>query len=129
NTIVLRDNTGNFATNMITLVGTVANPTDAATKAYVDSVTSTGIIPKEPAIVVSLFNETLSGLSTIDGVSLAVNDRVLLVNQINPTENGLWLAQVGAWTRPADFSSGSTVGPAYILILEGVNAGSSWISD
>src|SRR5690606_12952870 len=35
-TIVLRDGSGNFATNMITIDGTVTNPTDVATKDYVD---------------------------------------------------------------------------------------------
>ena len=35
--IVVRDGSGNFATNMITLNGTVTNPTDAATKNYVDT--------------------------------------------------------------------------------------------
>ncbi len=38
--IVVRDGSGNFATNMITLNGTVTNPTDAATKAYVDAASS-----------------------------------------------------------------------------------------
>ena len=37
NAIVARDASGNFTTTMITLTGTVTNPTDAATKAYVDS--------------------------------------------------------------------------------------------
>src|SRR5581483_6818259 len=38
NTIVKRDASGNFSTTMITLTGTTTNSTDAATKAYVDSV-------------------------------------------------------------------------------------------
>ena len=38
--IVVRDGSGNFATNMITLAGTTTNPTDAATKAYVDAAVS-----------------------------------------------------------------------------------------
>jgi len=41
-TIVARDGSGNFTTNMITLSGTVTNPTDAATKAYVDSIVPSG---------------------------------------------------------------------------------------
>lgn len=36
--IVARDGSGNFSTNMITLGGTTTNATDAATKAYVDSI-------------------------------------------------------------------------------------------
>jgi hypothetical protein len=37
-TIVARDASGNFSTAMVTLTGTTTNATDAATKAYVDSV-------------------------------------------------------------------------------------------
>src|SRR5260221_5883545 len=77
--IVVRDGSGNFATNMITLTGTVTNNTDAATKAYVDSAVSTGLVAKTPAEAVSLTNQTLSGFPTVDGVSFPTGtDRVLL---------------------------------------------------
>src|SRR4030095_3783322 len=67
-------------------------------------------------------------LQIIDGVLLVANDRVLLVGQTDPIENGLWLAQVGAWIRPADFATGSAAGQAYVLITSGIiNAGSSWL--
>ena len=129
NYIVVRDSFGNFATNMITLNGTTTNPTDAATKAYVDSVASSGLIAKVPAVVVSIANETLSGFPTIDGVSFpSGTNRILLTGQANPVENGLWIAQAGAWTRPADFASATTAGEAYVLILAGtVYEASSWL--
>ena len=130
NNIVVRDGSGNFATNQITISGTVTNNTDAATKEYVDAAVSTGLVAKTPALVVSTTDIILSGTQTIDGVALVVNDRVLLVGQTNPVENGLWLVQAGAWTRPADFATGSTVGQAYVLITSGtVNGGSSWLSN
>lgn len=126
--IVVRDGSGNFETNMITIDGTVTNPTDVATKAYVDTVAATGIVAHTPALVVSNSNVALTGLQTIDGVTLSANDRVLLVAQTNPVENGLWLAQSGSWTRPTDFANGSTAGQAYVLILSGaVYEGSSWL--
>ena len=126
--IVVRDGSGNFATNMITLAGSTTNATDAATKAYVDSVISAGLVAKTPALVVSTSNVALTGLQTIDSVTLVVNDRVLLVNQTNSVENGLWLAQSSAWTRPTDFATGTAAGQAYVLITSGaVNAGSSYL--
>ncbi len=128
--IVVRDGSGNFITNQITIVGAVTNPTDAATKQYVDNAISTGLVAKTPALVVSTTNVTLSGLQTIDGVSLVANDRVLLVGQTNPVDNGLWLVQAGSWIRPADFANGSTVGQAYVLITSGnLNTGSSWLAN
>jgi len=128
--IVVRDGSGNFAANMITLFGTTSNATDVATKAYVDSTVSGGLVAKTPAVVVATTNIILSGIQTIDGVLLVANDRVLLVGQTNPVENGLWLVQAGAWTRPADFATGTAAGQAYVLILSGaINAGTSWLSN
>lgn len=128
NTIVLRDALGDFNATMISLSGSVVNPNDAATKAYVDSAVSTGFTIHDPAVVVSTTNVPLTGNQTIDGVTLVPNDRVLLVGQTNPVENGLWLDQAGAWTRPTDFASGTQAGEAYVLITFGnTNAGSSWV--
>ena len=128
--IIVRDSTGNFSTNMITIIGTTTNSTDVATKSYVDSVASTGLIAKTPAIVVSPTNigSPPTGLLTIDLIILIEGDRVLLVGQTGPVENGLWVAQSDEWIRPTDFDTGSTADEAYVLILSGANyAGSSWL--
>jgi hypothetical protein len=128
NTVVLRNSTGTFSTQQITIDGPVVNPNDTATKAYVDQAVSLGFVVHPPAIVVSTSNVALSGLPTIDGVTLVATNRVLLINQSNPIENGLWVAAAGAWTRPSDFLSGTLAGEAYVLILEGtLNQGSSWV--
>ncbi len=132
NTIVLRDGSKNFATNMITLNGSVVNPTDAATKAYVDAAIGLGFEVKEPALVASTTPVATTGLYTLDGVALSANDRVLLVGQGGAVpadvNNGLWLAQVGAWTRPADFATGTPAGTAYVLVTSGnTYAGASWV--
>ncbi len=127
-TIVARDSFGNFSTNMILISGSVTNPNDVATKSYVDNAVATGFTVHSPAVVVSLTNITLTGLQTIDGVTLISNARVLLVGQTNPVQNGLWLAQAGSWTRPTDFASGTEAGTAYVLIESGtINAGTSWV--
>ena len=95
---------------------------------YADSIFAKRLVAKTPALVVSISDVALSTLLTIDGVTLAVNDRVLLVNQTNTIENGLWEAQTGAWTRPADFNTGDLADQAYVLITSGsTNAGSSWL--
>ena len=126
--IVVRDGSGNFATKMITIDGTTTNPTDVATKSYVDSVAVTGLVVKNPALVVSLSNVSISGLQTIDGESLSDGDRVLLVGQSDAVDNGLWVASTGAWTRPTDFEDGTTAGTAYVLITSGyTEIGSSWV--
>ena len=53
-------------------------------------------------VAVSTSNITLATLLTIDGVSLNINDRVLVTAQTDPAENGTYLAAMGAWSRTAD---------------------------
>lgn len=45
---------------------------------------------------------TLSGEQTIDGVSAVTGDRVLVKNQTDPTENGIYVVDTGDWNRAAD---------------------------
>ena len=49
--------------------------------------------------------ESLSGLLTIDGVTLAEGDRVLVNGQTAPADNGVWVASVGNWTRAEDMDA------------------------
>jgi hypothetical protein len=45
----------------------------------------------------------LEGLLVIDGFQTADGDRVLLVNQTDPIENGIYNASTGLWPRAVDF--------------------------
>lgn len=63
-----------------------------------------GMVYLEQARLVATANRVLSGLTAIDGVTPVANDRILLVGQSDATQNGVWLAASGAWTRPADFT-------------------------
>jgi hypothetical protein len=48
-------------------------------------------------------NTALTGLfTTADGVVLSDGDYVLLVGQTSGLQNGIWLANSGAWTRPTE---------------------------
>lgn len=58
---------------------------------------------KAPVRLATTAAITLSGLQTIDGVALASGDRVLVKNQSNAIDNGIWVASVGAWSRAKDF--------------------------
>ena len=46
---------------------------------------------KAPVKAATTANITLSGLQTIDGVSCAAGDRVLVKNQATPSENGIYV--------------------------------------
>lgn len=57
---------------------------------------------KAPCKVATTGNITLSGLQIVDGVQLVDDDRVLVVNQTTQTENGIYNADSGDWTRAQD---------------------------
>jgi hypothetical protein len=125
-TLMLRDVDGNTIINKITINDTPINNTDGANKAYVDAVAQ-GLKVKNSVRVIGLSNSALSGLLTIDGVTLLANDRVLLTGQTTTTQDGIYLANAGAWTRALDFKIGDNVASAFMFVEEGtINADTGW---
>ena len=117
-------------------ITSLANPTsaqDAATKAYVDGV-SQGLDVKESVRAASTGNLTLSGAQMIDGVSVA-DDRVLVKDQSSASENGIYVAAAGAWSRAADFDGSASGGAdaedvkgAFFFVEEGaINADNGFV--
>lgn len=70
---------------------------------------------KVPVRVATTAAITLSGEQTIDGVAVVTDDRVLVKDQASGVDNGIYVADTGAWARSADadgsydFVSGSLV--------------------
>lgn len=67
---------------------------------------------KRPVRVASTVNLTLSAFQTIDGVTPAASDenlRVLVKNQMTPSENGIYLMTTGSWERADDFDGNRDV--------------------
>jgi len=58
-----------------------------------------------PVRVISTSNITLSGVQTVDGVSLSVGDRVLVAGQTDQSKNGIYTVVdlPGTWVRSYDF--------------------------
>jgi len=98
-------------------LATPTNDLDAANKAYVDSLID-GLKWKECARVATTSNITLSGLQTIDTVALAEDDRVIVWQQSDLTENGVYLAKSGAWVRSDDANTSQE------LVCLAIDAGS-----
>lgn len=57
------------------------------------------------ARVATSTNTALSGTFSVDGVALAVGDRVLVKNQTTASQNGVYIVAAGAWTRAADLNT------------------------
>ena len=73
-------------------------------------------------------NITLSGEQTIDGVSVVTDDRVLVTAQTDASENGIYDADTGAWTRSPDWdgSSDITTGTS-TYVSGGTNYFGEWV--
>ena len=117
-----------FNSQNLTNLADPVNAQDAATKYYVDSVAQ-GLDPKASCVVASTGNiATLSGLLTIDGVTLQSGDRVLVKNQTAAENNGIYLASASAWTRSPDMDAWSEVPNAFTFVEGGsTQADTGWV--
>ena len=88
---------------MLQITDAPTSGTDLANKDYVDSIAA-GLDPKESVRVkTDGSNITLSGAQTLDGYSVANGDRVLVTDQSDQSENGIYVADTGgAWSRAED---------------------------
>ncbi len=121
---------GNLAmgSNRITGLANPSSDNDAANKTYVDSIAQ-GLSLKDSVRVGTTANITLSGEQTIDGVSVVAGNRVLVKNQSTASQNGIYTAASGAWSRSTDADESSEVTAGmFTFITEGsTNANSGWV--
>lgn len=70
--------------------------------------TTTSVAVKAPCAYVTTANITLSGLAVQAGgpwlAPLADKTRILVVEQTNAVDNGIWVAGAGTWQRARDFN-------------------------
>ena len=84
---------------------------------------------REPVRLATTANIALTGLQTIDAVPAGVGDRVLVKNQADATQNGIYTASEGDWYRAADARSPRTLQKGTTVhVQEGaVSAGSVYV--
>jgi hypothetical protein len=111
-----------MGTNKITGLGTPTDGTDAATKNYVDSAAQ-GIdwkasVRAATTAAVTLASDLENG-DTLDGVTLATGDRVLVKNQSTGSENGIYVVKSsGAPDRSTDADAGSELTSNFAVFVE-----------
>ena len=113
----------------------LADPTadaDAANKGYVDGVAQ-GLDVKDSVKATTTANGTLASAfangQTIDGITLATNDRILIKDQSTQTENGIYKVNAsGAPTRVDDLATGADAAGAFVFVEQGtVNAENGFV--
>ena len=122
-------------TNIATITGTIATTpvgdTDIANKGYVDSVAQ-GLDVKASCVYSTTNIVTLEGLGTQAGgdwtSSLTAGDRILVKNQANAAQNGIYVASSTAWARSSDMNTWAEVPSAFTFIESGTTlADTGWV--
>ena len=104
---------------------------DAASKSYVDSLVE-GLAWKDSCRVATQSNLNLASPgATIDGISMASQDRVLVRSQSTASENGIyvWNGASTAMTRSLDASTFPELEQAVATVEEGTSAATSYRQD
>lgn len=125
------DSGADFNNQQLTGLADGSAATDAVTLGQVQAFVR-GLSWKEEVRVASTANVTVASPgASIDGVSLSVNDRVLLKNQSTGGENGIyvWNGAATPMTRAADADSATELLQATVTVMEGtVNADTAWMN-
>jgi hypothetical protein len=122
----------NANTRKVVNLATPTNATDAATKAYVDSVAS-GLDVKASVKAMTLTNVVLNGApTTVDGITLVNGDRYLLAGQTTTNQNGIYVVTDAGGQTPlvratdAD-ATGDITGGTFVFVEEGTYADTGWV--
>jgi hypothetical protein len=108
----------------ITGVATPTGATDVTNKTYVDNVAA-GLDFKSSVKACATVNVSLAAPgATIDGVTMASGNRVLLAGQTTASENGIWIwnGAAAAMTRATDADADPEVTSGMYVFVEGGTA-------
>lgn len=107
----------------------VAAPTDdnhAATRKYVDDRVQ-GLDVKQSVKVATTGPITLSAGQLIDDVMVSAGDRVLVKDQSDATQNGIYVVAVSTWVRASDADTNTLTANAFTFVEQGtVNHDTGW---
>ena len=91
-------------------------------------IANSGTVTLRSVHVATSQNITLSGLQIVDGLSVSLGDRVLVKSQTDASENGIYVASSGFWTRASDLTASDITQQGNNVFVEdgNYNRQSSW---
>jgi hypothetical protein len=107
----------------ITGLGTPSSNSDAATKVYVDNLVTglkTRIITRVATIANINLSNALENGDTLDGITLATGNKILVKDQTDATENGIYdVVASGAASRNTEFNTVAELAGQMVIVQEG----------
>jgi hypothetical protein len=99
-----------------------------ATKQYVDQ-TATGLkVRPHVSLATTGPIASFNGNIPVDSTMTTTNMRILVKDQNTKTENGVWVASAGPWTRATDFKDNDNVTGFYFFVDDGSgNLHTGWV--
>jgi hypothetical protein len=121
-------NSVSFNNQRQTLVAAGVSGTDGVNYSQVQNLIQSAVqgvnAIKSPVRLAANSNLSLSGLQSLQGITLVDGDRVLLTAQTTASQNLIYVAHSGAWTIAVDDDGSSELVPGtQVLITEGNYAG------
>lgn len=117
-------------TDSVTSNSTTTAATPNAVKQAYDLAASAlaGLHFHDPVDAATSSNITLSGLTTFNGFTPIAGSRILVKDQSTQSENGIYVADSGPWSRSTDFDSWDEVYTSAVYVKSGNLAGESFIT-
>ena len=107
----------------VTGLGSPSSGSDAATKTYVDNLVAglkTRIIVRAATTANIDLTADLQNGDTLDGLTLATNEKVLVKNQTDASENGIYdVVASGTATRNSDYDAIGELAGQIVVVQEG----------
>ena len=120
---------GGTLTGPLVLSSDPTLPLHASTKQYVDNAIQ-GLDAKQSVRAATTSNIALTGAHTIDGIAVISGDRVLVKDQTDPAENGIYVAANATWVRSDDFNVWAEIPKSYAFVEEGAaSAATGWVNN
>lgn len=93
-----------------------------------DNPTGSAQNPKNTVRVATTANITLSGLQTVDSISLNAGDRIVVKDQSTSSQNGIYIVDGGAWMRTSDTNTEDGLRFCTAVVAFGtVNTDTHWL--